>query len=257
MFNTVIVGAGHNGLTCAAYLARAGKRVLVLEARDRIGGACTIEEPWPGVRVSPCAYLCGLLHPLVIEELNLPALGYSWTPASNGLFVPFEDGSSVQLCDDDDASETELTRFAPRDVAGWRAMSGVIQRLRDAIRPAGERDLWIGEPPTQEQLEDRLGADKEARSLLFDWSMAEFVERYLSDERLQSAYLGQGVIGTNASPFDPGTASIRFHHSSGRLGGFPGGWGYVKGGMGMVSFFLADAAKNSGAVIASGVPVSQ
>ena len=256
-WDAVIVGAGHNGLTCAAYLARAGKRVLVVEARDRIGGACSIEEPWPDVRVSPCAYLCGLLHPLVIEELNLPALGYSWTPASNGLFVPFDDGSSVQLYDDDDACEAELTRFAPRDVAGWRAMSGVIQRLRDAIRPAGERDLWIGEPPTQEQLEDRLGADEEARSLLFDWSMAEFVERYLSDERLQIAYLGQGVIGTNASPFDPGTASIRFHHSSGRLGGFPGGWGYVKGGMGMVSFFLADAAKNSGAVIASGVPVSQ
>ncbi len=100
-------------------------------------------------------------------------------------------------------------------------------------------------------------SDTEARSLLFDWSMAEFVERYLTDERLQIAYLGQGVIGTNASPFDPGTASIRFHHSSGRLGGLPGAWGYVKGGMGMVSFFLADAAQNAGAVIASGIPVSQ
>ena len=75
--------------------------------------------------------------------------------------------------------------------------------------------------------------------LLFDWSMAEFVEHYLRDERLQSAYLGQGVIGTNASPFDPGTASIRFHHASGRLGGMPGMWGYVAGGMGMVSFYFA------------------
>ncbi len=66
-----------------------GKRVLVLETRERIGGACTIEEPWPGVRMSPCAYLAGLLHPFVIEELNLPELGYSWSPATNGLFVPF------------------------------------------------------------------------------------------------------------------------------------------------------------------------
>jgi phytoene dehydrogenase-like protein len=106
-------------------------------------------------------------------------------------------------------------------------------------------------------LEERLGNDTEARHLLFDWSMAEFVEHYLSDERLQIAYLGQGVIGTNASPFDPGTASIRFHHASGRLGGLPGSWGYVAGGMGMVSFFIADAAREAGAVIASGVPVAQ
>jgi phytoene dehydrogenase-like protein len=102
-----------------------------------------------------------------------------------------------------------------------------------------------------------LAGDPEARSLLFDWSMAEFVERYLTDERLQSAYLGQGVIGTNASPFDPGTASIRFHHSSGRLGGMPGMWGYVKGGMGMVSFYFCDAAREAGAVVAAGVPVAR
>jgi phytoene dehydrogenase-like protein len=87
--------------------------------------------------------------------------------------------------------------------------------------------------------------------------MAELVERYLTDERLQSAYLGQGVIGTNASPFDKGTASIRFHHASGRLGGMPGMWGYVEGGMGMVSFYFCDAAREAGAVIAAGVGVEQ
>jgi phytoene dehydrogenase-like protein len=256
-WDVIIVGAGHNGLTCAAYLARAGKRVLVLESRERIGGACTIEEPWPGVRLSPCAYLAGLLHPLVIEELGLPARGYAWTPASNGLFVPFEDGSSVQLYDDDEQCETEIARLSRRDVSGWRAMNDVIRRTRDAIRPPDLNDMWIGEPPTREQIEERLGHDPEARGLLFDWSMAEFVERYMSDERLQIAYLGQGVIGTNASPFDPGTASIRFHHSSGRLGGLPGAWGYVKGGMGMVSFLIADSAQEAGAVLAAGVAVSQ
>src|ERR1700730_8436034 len=83
-WDVIIVGAGHNGLACAAYLARAGQRVLVIESRLRVGGACTIEEPFAGVRMSPCAYLAGLLHPLVIEELGLPGRGFEWMPAING-----------------------------------------------------------------------------------------------------------------------------------------------------------------------------
>src|SRR4051812_39011491 len=82
-WDVIIVGGGHNGLTCAAYLARAGKQVLVLEARERVGGACTLEEPWPEIRVSPCAYVCGLLHPKVIEELDLAGHGFRWTPAKS------------------------------------------------------------------------------------------------------------------------------------------------------------------------------
>jgi len=270
-WDTIVVGAGHNGLACAAYLARAGQRVLVIESRARVGGACTIEEPFPGVRMSPCAYLAGLLHPLVIEELDLPRRGYVWTPAAAGLFVPFLDGSSVQLWDDDERCLAEVRALAPGDVEGWRQMSDVIRRLRDALRPAPaegghgadawagdarSRDLWIGEPPTRDEIEARLGTDTEARSVLFDWSMAEFAENYLQDERLQIALLGQGVIGTNASPFDKGTASIRFHHSSGRLGGMPGMWGYVRGGMGMVSFYFCDAAREAGATVVAGVPVA-
>jgi phytoene dehydrogenase-like protein len=270
-WDVIVVGAGHNGLACAAYLAQAGKRVLVIESRARVGGACTIEEPFPGVRMSPCAYLAGLLHPLVVEELELLRRGFHWTPAVNGLFVPFLDGTSIQLWDDDERCLEEVRALAPGDVDGFKAMSDVVRRLRDAIRPPSyksgnepgresdpsARDFWVGDAPTRDEIEERLGNDGEARALLFDWSMAEFVERYLRDERLQVAYLGQGVIGTNASPFDAGTASIRFHHASGRLGGMPGMWGYVQGGMGMVSFYFCDAAREAGATVVSGVQVAQ
>jgi phytoene dehydrogenase-like protein len=256
-WDAIVVGAGHNGLTCAAYLARAGKRVLVLEARKRVGGACTLEELWPGYRVSPCAYLVGLLHPLVIDELGLQERGLAWVPASAGMFVPFDDGTSLQLGEDDAQCEEEIRRLNPADLTGWRAMNDVKRRLRDALRPPGEGDLWVGPAPSRERIEGLLKGDPEALGLLFDWSMVEYVERYLDDERIQMAYLGQGVIGTNASPHDPGTASVHFHHASGRLGGEPGMWGYVVGGMGMVSFLICDAARDAGAVVATDVPVAR
>jgi phytoene dehydrogenase-like protein len=256
-WDAVVVGAGHNGLTCAAYLARSGLKVLVIEAREQVGGACTINEPWPGYRVSPCAYLLGLLHPRVIDELDLIGRGLRWTPATAGLFVPFEDGASLQLWDDDERCEAEIRRLAPEDLDGFRAFSDVKRRLRDALRPHGDDDLWLDPSPSRDRIEERLGADDEARSLLFDWSMVDYVERFFRSEYLKMAYFGQGVIGTNASPHDPGTASIHFHHQSGRLGGKPGAWGYVEGGMGMVSFLLCDAARESGAVVASGLPVTR
>ncbi|MBP9198627.1 MAG: NAD(P)/FAD-dependent oxidoreductase [Gemmatimonadales bacterium] len=257
-WDAIIVGGGHNGLTCAFYLARAGRRVLVLESRERIGGACTLEETWPGYRVSPCAYVVGLLHHRVIEELRLPARGYEWTPAMGGYFVPFEDGSSIQLWDDEAKAEAELRAFSPRDVRGRHAMHGLMKKIVYALRPMDDGDTWLHRAPSRAEIEARLGHDPDAIGLLFEWSMAELMDRFLVDERMKMAYMGQGVVGSAASPFDPGTASLYYHHFCGRLdGGEPGGWGYVKGGMGMVSFLIHDAAVEAGATVAAGVPVAR
>jgi phytoene dehydrogenase-like protein len=236
--------------------ARAGKKVLVLEARERVGGACTLEEPWPGYRMSPCAYVAGILHPLVIKELNMAGYGFEWTPA-NGMFVPFEDGSSIHLWDDEAKCEAEIKQFSPGDLAGWWAMHEVLLRAAEALRPPDERDMWLGRPPSREMVEERLKGDREAIEFIFDWSMAEYLERYLKDERLQMAYMGQGIIGSNASPFERGTASIYFYHFCGRMGEWLGQWGFVKGGMGMVSFILCDIAREAGAVVAAGTPVAR
>lgn len=257
-WDAIIVGGGHNGLTCAFYLARAGKRVLVLEARDRIGGACTLEDTWPGYRISPCAYVVGLLHPTVIDELKLPERGYRWTPAMGGYFVPFEDGSSIQLWDDEAKAEAELRQFSPRDLKGRHDMHGLMKKVCDALRPLSDEDTWLHRGPSRAELERRLGNDRDAIGLLFDWSIAGMLDQFLVDERMRMAYMGQGVVGSAASPFDPGTASLYYHHYSGRLdGGEPGGWGYVTGGMGMVSFLIHDAAVEAGATVAAGLPVAR
>lgn len=257
-WDAVVVGGGHNGLTCAFYLAQAGRKVLVLEARERIGGACTLEETWPGYRVSPCAYVVGLLHHRVIDELELPRRGYRWTPASGGYFVPFEDGSSIQLWDDEARAEEELRRFSPRDVKGRHDMHALLKKICYALRPLDDRDTWLHRPLPRDQIEARLGHDADAIALLYDWSMAELMERFLTDERMRMAYLGQGIVGSAASPFDRGTASVYYHHYCGRLDdGEPGAWGYVTGGMGMVSFLIHEAAVEAGATVAAGLPVTR
>src|SRR6185436_11508851 len=123
--------------------------------------------------------------------------GYHFTPAVNGIFMPFEDGSSIQLYDGDEAlCEEEVRKLAPGDVEGFRAMKAVFDRCNAVIRADADDGDWVGNPPTHEDLRARLKNDKEACRLLFDWSIVEFVEYYLSDERLQQAYYGQGVIGS-------------------------------------------------------------
>ena len=253
-WDAVIVGGGHNGLTAAAYLARSGRAVLVLERREQLGGGCTLERPFTDDRfvVSPCAYLVGLLHPLVIAELGLARHGYRTFVCDPISWSPFTDGTALTQWRGDSRTLREVQALAPDDVDGFRAYTAVFARLRHALRK-GERDTWIGDAPDHAELESLLADDPEAREIVLgDAAIADVVEQHVTDERLRTALHGQGIIGTNAGPRDRGTAWIHALHSLGLIGG----WSYVEGGMGRVSFCIADAAIEAGAVLAAGTPVA-
>ena len=146
-WDAIVVGAGHNGLTAAAYLARAGRRVLVLERRERIGGACTLERPFadPAFAASPCAYLVGLLDPLVIDELGLRARGLATRVADPELFIPFDDGTAFVQWLDPRRTEAgiEGRALADADVRGLAAYNERFDRIRRLLRE-GPRDTWVG-----------------------------------------------------------------------------------------------------------------
>ena len=260
-WDAVVVGGGHNGLTAAAYLARAGRSVLVAEQRERIGGACTLEQPFPDRRylVSPCAYVVGLLDELVVRELELERHGYRVFVCDPQLWCPLPDGSSVAIFCDQDRTAAHLREqgFSEHDIRGLISYEELFDRLRVLLRDGPRGDTWVGASPTRKELEEVLGHDPEFVSVVFEESVAETLDRYVSDERIKHALFGQGVIGAFAGPRDPGTASVHLMHHQGNVLGHGAVWGYVEGGMGQVSFAIAEAALEAGATLATGLPVAR
>ncbi len=259
-WDAVIVGGGHNGLTAAAYLARAGQSVLVLERRERLGGACTLERPFENqaYSVSPCAYVVGLLDEVVIKELQLRQRGFECYVADPNLWVPFDDGTSFGQWLNDNKTQANLQRLkvSRKDIEGYWAYEHLFDEIRQRLRTRG-RDTWVGETPTREEIEDLLHGEQTMIDVLFHASISDVLDDHLTDQRLKDALFGQGVIAAYGGPKDPGTASIKLMHYQGDLEGQGPVWGYVKGGMGMISFAIADAAREAGAQLATNVPVAE
>lgn len=265
--DVVIIGAGHNGLVAAAYLARAGLRVLGLERRHLVGGACVTEEIWPGYRVSTAAYLCGLLQPKIITDLELERFGYEILPKDPAFFSPFPDGRHLFVWRDDRKTAEEISRFSPRDARRYPEYEAFLERV------AGFVDPWLlATPPDllHRRWADlaalgRLGlsalrlapSDLVAALRMMTQSATDFLDAWFESPELKASLATDGVIGARGGPSTPGTAYVLFHHCMGQAAGKRGLWGFVRGGMGQLSEALAASARNLGAQIRTNAEVAR
>ncbi|MDA2928922.1 NAD(P)/FAD-dependent oxidoreductase [Acidobacteria bacterium AH-259-O06] len=267
IWDALIIGGGHNGLVTAAYLARGGLKVLVLERREVLGGACVTEEIFPGFKVSTAAYLCSLLNERIIGDLDLARHGYQVYPKDPTFFTPFPDESYLTMWQSQQKTCQEIAKFSGKDAASYPIYEDFIDRLSRFVET-----LLLKTPPNfvrtrfadlfnlgklgwslfRTKEEERLGLVR-----MFTQSVADFLESWFESEQVRVTLATDGVIGTNGGPRSPGTAYVLLHHVMGKVEEHRGVWGFVRGGMGAVAAAIASAARDSGASIRTAVEVER
>src|SRR4051795_9119235 len=269
-YDAAIVGGGHNGLVCAAYLARAGKRVVVLERRDRVGGAAMSEEVFPGFRFSVFSYVVSLLRPEIIRELELPRHGLHILPLESTLTPLHEGGKAgdyLAQWNDHDQNRRELMRHSRRDAEAYDDFGVELHQMARLIKPI----LAMAPPdPTSLHPRELLDLGRLARMFaniekkkfnalwrLLTMSSADYLDAWFETEALKATKSASGIIGTMLGPRSPGTAYVLLHHYMGELDGVFRAWGFAKGGNGSVSEAIAAAAQAHGAEIRTQAPVAK
>ncbi|MBV8222427.1 MAG: NAD(P)/FAD-dependent oxidoreductase [Candidatus Eremiobacteraeota bacterium] len=254
-YDAIIVGAGHNGLVAACYLARAGRKVLVLERRYIVGGACVTEEPFPGFKVSTAAYVNSLFRPEIIRDLRLRDYGFELIERSPASFSPTLDGRYLMLGRGTDADAREIAKFSEKDARAYPLYEQMLERVASVIEPTliksppnvakpGLADLYklasLGRSTTK--LGSALGEAVE----VLTGAARPILDRWFESEQLKGTLATDAIIGAFAAPSMPGTAYVLFHHVMGETNGKRGVWAYVKGGMGGLTQALARAARDLG-----------
>jgi phytoene dehydrogenase-like protein len=264
-YDAIVVGGGHNGLTAAAYLARAGMSTLVLERRHVLGGAAVTEEIVPGFRFSVASYVVSLLRPEIIRELNLPAHGLEILPF-DGSFTPL-DGNYLWVTNDPGRTYHELRKFSANDADAYQEFGFLMTEIIRFIKP-----ILSMVPPDPVRFDPRqwlpLGLlARQFRALppelqatfiqIMTMSAADFLEQWFESDPLIGAIASNGIIGTFLGVRSPGTAYVMLHHFMGEVDGSFGAWGIPKGGTGAVSAAIASAARSFGAEIRTEAPVAR
>ena len=260
--DAIVIGGGHNGLACAAYLARSGLDVLVLERRHVLGGAAVTEEPWPGWHVSSASYVVSLMPPRIVSELELERFGYRVSLLDPDYWIPGADGRALALWGDAQKTAEEIARFSPRDAEAYLRFGHHFERvgrmLKDLLFVAPP-NLTLRDAPRWLAVAGKLRhwtrRDIAEAVRLFTISGADFLDEWFEDERVKGALATQTIIGAWCGPMSPGSAYVLVHHWIGEVNGHPGAWGWVHGGMGAVSGALAESARAAGATIRDSSPV--
>lgn len=266
-YDAIIVGGGHNGLVTAFYLARTGRKVLVLERREMVGGCAVTEAIWPGYKVSTASYLVSLLQQKIVDDMQLARHGYRVDAKDPAFFSPFPDGRYFFTWQDEAKTLAEVAKFSKRDAARMPAFDEQLERLAKLVEslllvcPPPFPPQGIGEIIEYLKLVGRLrglsAKDMVALVKIFTMSAADYLDEWFESPEVKVTLATDGVIGANGGPRSPGTAYILLHHCMGGVGGKRGLWGFVRGGMGAVSEAMASAARAAGAEIRCGAQVAR